>query len=147
MVTLSKHGISYTRTVHKLVAEAFLGKREKDKVVRHLDGNAKNNLVENLAYGTQKENMADALRHNTICYGEKRSKNLTNDMVAEIKRLHKAGVKNSELVRMFNSSDCQISEIVNGARWVHVGEYIERKRKVKLLTETEKQEVMRMGSV
>lgn len=43
--------------VHKLVANAFLGKRPKGYVINHLDGDKQNNCVWNLEYCTQSENM------------------------------------------------------------------------------------------
>lgn len=51
------------RTVHSLVAEAFIGPRPTGLQVRHLDGDGENNQVANLAYGTNSENMQDRLRH------------------------------------------------------------------------------------
>lgn len=52
--------------MHTLVALAFLGPRPEGKPhIRHLDGNARNNHVSNLAYGTAAENVADSLQHGT----------------------------------------------------------------------------------
>lgn len=48
---------------HTLVAEAFLGPRPEGLEVRHLDGNALNCSVSNLAYGTRSDNMLDMVRH------------------------------------------------------------------------------------
>lgn len=45
-----------TRTVHRLVAEAFLGESDATDI-NHIDGNKTNNHVENLEYCTRKENM------------------------------------------------------------------------------------------
>lgn len=55
--------ISRTRKVHVLVAAAFLGPRPADQEVRHLDGNAGNNVIANLRYGTKSENRHDLVRH------------------------------------------------------------------------------------
>ena len=51
-----------TFKVHQLVCEAFHGARPPDPasgitVVMHLDENAANNRAENLAWGTQKQNL------------------------------------------------------------------------------------------
>jgi hypothetical protein len=51
--------------VHHLVAEAFIGPRPEDAVVRHFDGNSDNNAASNLSYGTPSENSADQVRHGT----------------------------------------------------------------------------------
>jgi hypothetical protein len=62
--TLSRDGHGpVTRPVHVLVAAAFLGPRPEGTQVRHLDGDPLNNAVENLAYGTPGENIADQVRH------------------------------------------------------------------------------------
>lgn len=51
------------RTVHSVVAEAFIGPRPTGHHVRHLDGDQTNNLPGNLAYGTPRENNLDVVRH------------------------------------------------------------------------------------
>lgn len=48
--------------VHRLVALAFIGEPpEGMPLIRHLDGNARNNVVSNLAWGTAAENSLDML--------------------------------------------------------------------------------------
>lgn len=51
--------------VHRLMAAAFLRPRPDGQGVRHLDGSHQNDLIENLCYGTQQENMQDAMDHGT----------------------------------------------------------------------------------
>lgn len=58
-------GRKVTKTVHSLVAAAFLGPRPEGLVVRHLDGDATNNSVTNLRYGTHSENLLDQVAHGT----------------------------------------------------------------------------------
>lgn len=48
---------------HVLVAEAFLGPKPIGALVRHLDDDPSNNHFSNLAYGTQVDNMQDAIRN------------------------------------------------------------------------------------
>lgn len=52
-------------SVHCLVLEAYLGPRPEGLVARHLDGNPGNNSWTNLVWGTQSENMLDAVAHGT----------------------------------------------------------------------------------
>lgn len=51
--------------LHRLVARAFIGEIPRDKEVRHLDGNPKNNHLSNLAIGSRQENVDDMIRHGT----------------------------------------------------------------------------------
>lgn len=59
-------GRYYNRTVHSLVAEAFHGPRPHGHEVRHLDDDRFNNHVSNLAYGTHRDNMQDAIRNGRL---------------------------------------------------------------------------------
>ena len=68
---LSRENRVRTFTVHVLVARAFLGPRPAGMEIRHLDGDAGNNVPENLRYGTHGENEADKVRHGTHRNGRK----------------------------------------------------------------------------
>jgi len=63
-VGLYRNGKRKTYTAHKLVARAFL-EQNGLPVVRHLDGNAANNEVSNLAWGTISDNQRDSVAHGT----------------------------------------------------------------------------------
>ncbi len=54
-----------TRTVHSLVAEAFIGPCPAGMEVRHKDGDRRNAAAANLEYGTRADNNRDAVRHGT----------------------------------------------------------------------------------
>ncbi|MFI8351335.1 NUMOD4 motif-containing HNH endonuclease [Streptomyces sp. NPDC085596] len=51
------------RSVHQLVAEAFIGPHPPETDVRHLDGNKLDCRAVNLAYGTRSQNMLDLVEH------------------------------------------------------------------------------------
>lgn len=53
------------KLLHALVLEAFVGPRPPNHVTRHLDGNPLNPRLDNLAWGTQSENLLDKQRHGT----------------------------------------------------------------------------------
>jgi len=61
-VNLNRDGKRETHSVHRLVARAFIGE-PTGPLVRHIDGNARNNNLANLAYGTSSENNLDTVRH------------------------------------------------------------------------------------
>jgi|SRR5712664_341592 len=58
-VTLSRNGNTKCYQVHKLVLLAFVGPCPEGLQVRHLNGIPDDNHLENLVYGTPKENMKD----------------------------------------------------------------------------------------
>lgn len=53
------------RSVHRLVAMAFIPNPEGHPIVRHDDDDKSNNHAYNLLWGTQSDNMQDALRNGT----------------------------------------------------------------------------------
>ena len=57
-LVLRDGGSSYTRYVHRLVAQAFLG--ESELTVNHIDGDKSNNNLSNLEYATYSENIQHA---------------------------------------------------------------------------------------
>lgn len=57
--------------VHRAVCEALHGARPPGMVVRHIDGNKRNNNAHNLAWGTVAENSADAIRHGSVATGQR----------------------------------------------------------------------------
>ena len=62
-VGLKSRTRSVQRTVHGLVALAFIGPRPEGQEVRHLEGDQSNNALTNLTYGTRVENRHDIVRH------------------------------------------------------------------------------------
>lgn len=59
-VELKKDGISKSFKVHRLVAMAFIVNTYEKPFINHKDGNRINNIVDNLEWCTQKENMKHA---------------------------------------------------------------------------------------
>ena len=58
-------GRGKSRTLHSLVAEAFIGPKPSGQEVLHKDGTRTNNCVHNLRYGTRAENIRDAVVQGT----------------------------------------------------------------------------------
>lgn len=62
IVNLNNNGFVRMGLVHRLVAEAFLPEpTPEQRLVRHLNDNRLDNRVENLAWGTDKDNAQDAI--------------------------------------------------------------------------------------
>lgn len=54
-----------TRTVHSLVADAFIGPRPDGEEIRHKNGQPSDCRANNLEYGTRSDNAEDSKRHGT----------------------------------------------------------------------------------
>jgi len=74
--------LAKVRWVHQCVAAAFIGPRPHKHDTRHLNGDPLDNRVENLAYGTRAENIADSKRHGTFRPGHRYK--VTPEMAREI---------------------------------------------------------------
>jgi hypothetical protein len=112
--------------VHVLVLETFVGPRPSRKhVARHVHENdRRNNALSNLAWGTQRENIADQLRHGTAHRGE-RTGNATIDE-AKARRVLAAVGTHSEVARTEGVSYGMAFRIRNGTRWAHLSEHENR---------------------
>lgn len=59
-------GKPHTKKIHRLLAEAFIHNDADYPIVRHLDDNKTNNDLENLRWGTLKDNSADSRRNGSF---------------------------------------------------------------------------------
>jgi hypothetical protein len=124
-VTLHKNGKMETRKVHHLVLEAFVGPRPENMYALHGPKGHLDNSVANLYWGTQQRNCSeDKLRDGTLPIGEKNGKaKLTEDEVREIYKLAWNGeLTQREIVKMFNTTQANVSRIKHGRRWPHLME-------------------------
>lgn len=112
----------YSEQVHKLVLITFVGEKEEGMMCRHLNGNALDNRLENLTWGTPKENVQDSIKHGTAAclrHGEKSvASKLSLDSVREIRWLYLCGLLQRELAEKFGITQRHVSDIVNGKTWV-----------------------------
>lgn len=109
------------RTVHSLVAQAFIGPTPEHQEVRHLDGTRVNNTATNLAYGTRQQNVDDMLGHGTNPHGESHwNAYLTDEVVAEIRQMAAADVPQCKIAKHFDISPTTVTVIVNGRAWQHL---------------------------
>ena len=110
-----ENGKHVLRLVHHLVLEAFVGKRPKGTEARHVnDRDPTNNRLDNLAWGTHRENEADKIRHGTSQHGERNAMcKLTDAQVNEIRASKELG---RVLSARYGVVEPQISRIRNRVR-------------------------------
>jgi hypothetical protein len=121
-VHLRRNSRTYTKRVHKLVLEAFIGPCPIGMEVCHNDGNSVNNNLHNLRYDTHKANEKDKIAHGKTNRGERQGiSKLTNERVLQIRKLYATGIYSlSELSKLFIVSFQNISFIVNRKTWKHI---------------------------
>ena len=104
------------RTIHRLVALAFLG--PDSRWVLHRDGDRANNKLTNLYYGDRYDNAADAILHGTQVKGERQhAAKLTEDEVINILQSKESG---ASLARKLGVTSACISLIRTRKNWRHV---------------------------
>lgn len=109
------------RFVHRLVLEAFRGPCPEGEECLHADGDPTNNRLDNLKWGTRKENGEDMVRHGTACKGERSGRaKLTEAQVLEIVAMAGDGITQTVLACIYGVSPGNIQAIVEGRSWRHV---------------------------
>lgn len=102
--------------VHRLVAEHFLKNPLSLPCVRHLDNNPANNKVENLAWGTYKDNEADKKLHGT--YDLRKSGKLDKLTREVIFALRQEGWTQQRIASWIGVSRPTVSRFLNKKTWV-----------------------------
>lgn len=121
LVIFADHGKAKIQPIHRIVARTFLGPRPEGMQVRHLNGDKLDNRLENLKYGTPKENVADKKLHGTQTRGQDHpGAKLSDDDVMEIRLLSSLGTKRKILCIGYDVGDGMISQIVSGNTWKHL---------------------------
>lgn len=112
--------------VHRLVAQAFIPNPNCKPYINHIDGNRSNNVVTNLEWCTQKENVNHSIcvlgkwsnsekqRHTASMLGKSLRK-LTMEQANELRRLHKENkVSLTKLSEMYQLNLTSVKRILNG---------------------------------
>jgi len=101
-----------------VVASVIHGPRPEGELVRHLDDDVSNSYPSNLAYGSQKDNIADSLRNGTFPIGSRNGRaRLNEEMVREIRR---RGGGTTQLAREYGVDPKTIKNVLDGKLWKHV---------------------------
>lgn len=122
-VCLRKENKDFYRRVHTYVAEAFLGCKPDDSYqVCHNNGDRTDNRVNNIRWGTAKDNSVDREKHNKTVKGvDHHGVKLTEKDIIQIRELYSTGEYfQKELARIYDVTQTTINGIVTGKQWKHV---------------------------
>lgn len=114
-VTLFKQGHRKKKSVHRIVAEAFMSKpADADRVLHNNDIKTDNRLL-NLRWGNHKENMEDAIKNDRCPKGEENKwSKLTEQQVLEIYRDPRSQV---DIARDYCVQRTAVQKIKSGESW------------------------------
>lgn len=108
-----------TWNVAAIVMLAFVGPRPPGHVIRHLNGDRRDNRRANLAYGTHKQNAADRDRHGNTARGERSpTAKLTYDRADAIRRRRAEGATRKVIASEFLISPDTVDRVLKGRVWV-----------------------------
>ena len=122
-VSLYKNNREKKMLVHRLVLMAFVGPPASEQITRHLDGNPINNDLNNLKWGTHKENQRDSMEHGTKSdpprvdnSGSRNGQSkLTESQASKISVMAKAGRHTQrKIAEMFGVTQQTVSDIKVG---------------------------------
>lgn len=120
-VSLRGNGRYVHKKISQLVLWAFVGPQPAGTYCRHLDGNPRNDRLENLAYGTPKQNSEDAMRHGTVPRGSKQwHAKLTDAKVVEILAAVASGERQRAVARRHGIDYRTVHSIIKGKNWKHI---------------------------
>ncbi|HCJ8610313.1 TPA: HNH endonuclease [Escherichia coli] len=124
-IGLSKAGKTKMEKVHLLVLKAFVGPRPSEiHVARHLNNNRADARLDNLAWGTKKENEEDKAKAGS-CKGERNAASkLQESDIPKIRQLLKDGISCARIGKIYGVSDQLIWRIKTGKLWTHVAEIL-----------------------
>lgn len=108
--------------LHRVVLTTFRGPPQPGHIGRHLDGHPLNCRLDNLAWGTVAENVADMHRHGRTARGERQGHaKMSEAKVTEMRQLHRnGGMTLTELGRRFGIHRGTVKKICLGEYWRHI---------------------------
>lgn len=119
-MNLTRPGTRRQMFLHKVILEAFIGKRPEGMESCHNNGDRLDARLENLRWDTRSGNHKDKRKHGTWQVGEKANNaKLTEAIVLEIR---KRGLSAAQAQREYGLSKTNARRIVRGDTWWYLNE-------------------------
>lgn len=110
-------------SLHRIVAQSFLGMRDHMYQVNHIDGNKLNNCIVNLEWVTPKDNtkhaIATKLRSDYIGAHNPYSK-LNDSIVVQIRECYNSGMRVVDIATRFELNYHTVWVVCKHRRWTHL---------------------------
>jgi hypothetical protein len=107
--------------LHRTRLMVFSGNAPTDQpFCLHIDGNAKNNSLSNLRWGSHKENMEDFSKHGSRKGSKNPSAKIDENVAVALYVLANLGLVDSRIKNELHISQTLISLIKTGGKWSHV---------------------------
>ncbi|MCB0419923.1 MAG: HNH endonuclease [Bdellovibrionales bacterium] len=118
LVVLRKDKKPCARYLHRLVAERFCLKKNKNHVVNHKDANKKNNIASNLEWVSIQENNNHKHENGLCAFGTGIWASKINDDIAL--DIFKSELPSRELGRIYKISKTSVLNIKKKKTWRHI---------------------------
>lgn len=123
-VSLYNDGVPKPKTVHRLVARAFIPGYDNTLQVNHKDGNKTNNSVDNLEWMTRLENMRHAYDNGLISH--RSGKSGRPAIPIRIVETGEVYTSETECAKAIGGLRENIRHCINGTRKTHRGYHFEK---------------------
>lgn len=120
VINLSTNGIRVTHIISRLVALAFVPNPQNKPYVCHKDSNSLNNHFSNLYWGTQKENIADAIKAGTFARGNKMPHSKLNEEKIKTILTEFTCLSDRKIASLFKVSHQLINKVRQRKIWAHI---------------------------
>lgn len=110
-----------TRSVHRLVAEAFINRITDKPYVNHIDGNKKNNRADNLGWVNASENLYHAVSIGKMPQGENHHQSKVGEFqILTMFTLYNNGFVQKDFAKIYKLRQTSVSRILNGSshKWI-----------------------------
>lgn len=104
--------------VHRIIAQHFIDGYFEGAFVNHINGNKRDNRIENLEWCTKYENEIHAKETGLKSHSESHYKTTFNKLeIYAIRLLAKKKISQRAIARLFKSKQQTISSIIRGKNW------------------------------